>query len=406
MQLRCVCGRAIEVPPLTELQRAQAAGAVCQATEPREPPPADELAAAADDEMPREFFMILAPDHVIAQRVHQEAFVHFIAAFDRAVKAFARTTEAQPGVDVQIGYALFPHDKRLIDLQIRPDILPSHIVSELQLELEALRQPPVEGGPVSFCCRVMLWGGAAGSHPPFQFPFSPQFGSRSASFDQLLSEAAGVPFPPSGSPRPRNGVRPSWGAALRAWIRRIKTWLTGDSARANAVPVGQPPPPAAAAPEFTPLLPSPADPSSGYTVAELTALIGRYPQHAPLYAMRAEVLEQQAEYDRAIAAYTTFLALHPDQAEIHARRAMTYCAAGSQALGLRDLNAALQLEPDHVAALAGRGMIYLQLDAWDRALADFEAAIKHDRRNRSLQVHRGRTLIGCGDYRRAVEALS
>ena len=55
MQLRCVCGRAIEVPPLTELQRAQAAGAVCQATEPREPPPADELAAAADDEMPREF---------------------------------------------------------------------------------------------------------------------------------------------------------------------------------------------------------------------------------------------------------------------------------------------------------------------------------------------------------------
>ncbi len=73
---------------------------------------------------------------------------------------------------------------------------------------------------------------------------------------------------------------------------------------------------------------------------------------------------------------------------------------------MKDLTAALKLDPDHVAALAGRGMIYLQLDAWDQALADFDAAIDRDRRNPSLQVQRGRALIGRGDYPRAVEALT
>jgi len=95
VQIRCDCGRTIEVPLLSQLQRARAAGEVCDATECQEGFPADELAEAraVDEEMPREFFMILAPDHVIAQRVHQEAFVHFVAAFDRTVKSFARTTE-------------------------------------------------------------------------------------------------------------------------------------------------------------------------------------------------------------------------------------------------------------------------------------------------------------------------
>jgi len=408
IQLRCVCGRTIEVPLLTKLQQARDAGEVCDATECRERFPADELAAAraADEEMPREFFMILAPDHVIAQRVHQEAFVHFVAAFDRAVKWFASTTEAQPGVDVQIGYAMFPGGSRLIDLQVRPEILPPHVVSELKMELDALRHPPVEGGPVSFCCRTTLWGGAADSHPPFLFPFSPQFGKRSASFDQLLTEAAGLPFPPPEAHRGAVDARSRWMGAVCALRRRLRAWLTGALARPVETPAVKPPQPAVAQPEFPSLLPGPADPSRGYTIEELTELIGQYPQYAPLFGMRAEVFEQQEDYDRAIADYTACLALHPDQAEIYARRAMIYCAVGSQESGLKDLKAALHLDPDHVAALAGRGMIYLQLDAWEQALADFEAAIEHDGRNPSLQVHRGRTLIGRGDYPRAVEALT
>ncbi len=404
-QFRCVCGRTIEVPPLTELQKAQAVGEVCPAEEHQErfPP-----MASADDEMPREFFMILAPDQVIAQRVNQEAFVHFVAAFDRTVKSFAHKTETQPGVDVQIGYAMFPGGRRLIDLQIRPETLPSHIATELTMELEALRQPPVEGGPVSFCCRAMLWGGATGPHASFQFPFSRYFGKRSASFDQLLTEAAGLAFSPSASARGVVAGRGDRAGAVRTLWRRLRAWLAGS--RASPADAGR----AAAAasrpvvtlPEVTPPLLSPADPSRGYTVEELTALIGQYPQYAPLYGMRAELFEQQEHYDRAIEDYTASLNLRPDQAEMYARRAMAHCAAGSQEQGLKDLKAALKLAPDHVAALAGRGMIYLQLDAWEQALADFEAAIEHDRRNPSLQVQRGRTLIGRGDYPRAVEALT
>jgi len=408
IQLRCVCGRTIEVPLLTELRQARGAGEACDAPECQERCPADELAAAraGNEEMPREFFMILAPDHVIAQRVHQEAFVHFIAAFDRAVKWFANTTEAQPGVDVQIGYAMFPGGSRLIDLQIRPEILAPHVVSELKMELDSLRHPPVEGGPVSFCCRTMLWGGATGSHPPFLFPFSPQFGKRSAPFDQLLTEAAGLPFPPSEPHRRVADARRRWLGAICVLGRRLKAWLLHVLARPAEARAVKSPPPAATQSELPSLLPGPADPSCGYTVEELTALIGQHPRNAPLFSMRAEVFEQQEDYDRAIADYTACLALHPEQAEIYARRAMIHCAAGSQELGLKDLKTALQLDPDHVAALAGRGMIYLQLDAWEQALADFEAAIAHDGRNPSLQVHRGRTLIGRGDYPRAVEALS
>ncbi len=139
--IRCVCGQTFDVPagragrscraraagrspcpPLSELQKAADAGQVCCAEEYRERPASGE---AAGDDVPREFFMILAPDHVIAQRVHQEAFVHFVAAFDRTLKSFVRRSEAQQGVDVQIGYAMFPGDRRLIDLQIRPETLPT-----------------------------------------------------------------------------------------------------------------------------------------------------------------------------------------------------------------------------------------------------------------------------------------
>ena len=402
-QLRCACGRTIEVPLLTDLQRSQAVGEACDAEEYRERSP---RGGVADEEMPREFFMILAPDHVIAQRVHQEAFVHFVAAFDRTVKSFARKTETQPGVDVQIGYAMFPGGQRLLDLQIRPESLPPHVVTELKMELEELRQPPVEGGPVSFCCRAMLWGGAAGPHPPFQFPFSGLFGKRSGSFDQLLTEAAGLSFSPAGSARKGTAGRGAWRGAARTLWRRLRAWFSGSPAQPQEAKSAAVAPSAVSGPEWAPPLLSPADPSRGYTVEELTAMIGQYPQYAPLYGMRAELFEQQEIYDRAIADYTTFLSLRPDQAEIYARRAMAYCAAGSQEQGLKDLKAALRLDPHHVAALAGRGMIYLQLDAWEQALADFEAAIEYDRRNPSLQVHRGRTLIGRGDYPRAVEALT
>ena len=411
VQLRCTCGRTIEVPLLTELQRARAAGEVCAAEEHQE---RFATAEAEGEEMPREFFMVLAPDHVIAQRVHQEAFVHFIAAFDRTIKSFAHTTEPQPGVDIQIGYAMFPGGQRLVDLQIQPDILPPHIVAEMKMELEALRQPPVEGGPVSFCCRAMLWGGGPVSRPALLLPFATQFGKRSASFDQLLTEAAGLAHAPPASRGGKAGVRRGWLGRVVAFGWRLRGWLGGAPPQPPALPLElpaepqsvRPLQPAVAPPEFLPPLPDPADSSVGYTVEELTSLIGLYPRYAPLYGMRAELFEQQEDYDRAIADYTALLALRPDQAEIYTRRAMLHCAAGSQELGLKDLKDALQLEPGHTAALAGRGMIYLQLDAWEQALADFEAAIKRDRRNPSLQVHRGRTLIGRGDYPRAVEALT
>jgi len=406
-QLVCPCGRTLAVPPLSELRKAAEAGQACCAEEYREAPAGGDAAGgdAAGDDVPREFFMILAPDHVIAQRVHQEAFVHFVAAFDRTLKSFVRRTEAQSGVDVQIGYAMFPGDRRLIDLQIQPETLPPHVVAELRMELEDLRQPPVEGGPVSFCCRTMLWGGAADPHQPFVFPFSRQFTKRTGSFDQLLMEAAGLASGRRGS----HGAagRGEAGGLLRSVWRRAKGWLSGRGPRFARPPRPAPPASVIASPEAPlPPIPDPADPTRGYTLEELTALISRYPRHAQLYNLRAELFEQREAYDRAIEDYTAWLALRPGQPEIYSRRAMACCAAGSQEQGLKDLTAALKLDPDHVAALAGRGMIYLQLGAWDQALADFDAAIARDRRNPSLQLHRGRALIARGDYARAVEALT
>ncbi|HPM79921.1 MAG TPA: tetratricopeptide repeat protein [Candidatus Anammoximicrobium sp.] len=402
-QLPCSCGRTLTVPPLSELRKAADAGQMCLAEEYRQPAA---TADAAGDDVPREFFMILAPDHVIAQRVHQEAFVHFVAAFDRTLKSFVRKTEAQQGVDVQIGYAMFPGDRRLIDLQIHPETLPPHVVAELRMELEELRQPPVEGGPVSFCCRTMLWGGANDRHPPFLFPFSRQFTRRAGSFDKLLMEAAGLAPDRRGSSGGAAASRGKAAGVLLSFLRRAARWLGGTSRRPAAEPRVATPDPAVAPPETRPPIPDPADPARGYTLEELTALIARYPRYAPLYGLRAELFEQREEYDRAIEDYTAWLALRPAQAEIYSRRAMACCAAGNQQQGLKDLTAALQLDPAHVAALAGRGMIYLQLGAWDQALADFDAAIDRDRRNPSLQLQRGRVLIARGDYPRAVEALT
>lgn len=402
-ELPCSCGRTLTVPPLSELRKAADAGQACVAEEYRERQADGD---AASEDMPREFFMVLAPDHVIAQRVHQEAFVHFVAAFDRTIKSFIRRSEKQPGVDVQIGYAMFPGDRRLIDLQIRPEILPPHVVAELRMELEELRQPPVEGGPVSFCCRTKLWGGAADPHVPFLFPFSQQFTARAGSFDELLMEAAGLTPSNAGRRAGDRSARREGSGVLGSLLRRARLWLGGAGSRSAPTPRVAPPAAPATPRKWSPPIPAPADAEHGYTFEELTGLIRQYPWYAPLYGMRAEWFEQHEDYERAIEDYGTSLALRPGQAEIYARRAMACCAAGSQEQGLKDLTAALQLDPAHVGALAGRGMIYLQLGAWDQALADFDAAIDHDRRNPSLHVHRGRVLIARGDFLRAVESLT
>ncbi len=424
-RVRCTCGRVIEAPCLTDLQHGRAAGdadrghghtpraatgavrggrAGGKARETGECQEGFPGNLMKGEQAPREFLIVLASDHVLVQRVHHEAFVHFAAAFERTVKAFAGKTEACPGVDIQIGYAMFPGGRRLVDLQIRPDVLPPHVVSELRMELDALRQPPVEGGPVSFCCRAMLWGGAGEPHSPFLFPFSSYFGGRTAPFDQLLTEAAGLSVPPAAS---------AGGAARRfgRWCRAIVGRWARPKFRLRRDPTQRAEPPSGATATatsgaFPRMAPEPADPARGYTIAELTELLRQYPDYARLYKMRAEAFEQMEAHEQAIADYTSCLAVQPDQAEILVRRAMVHCVAGSHELGLKDLEAALRLNPESADALAGRGMIYLQLAAWDRALADFDAAVSHDRRNPSLQVHRGRTLIGREDYSQAVEALT
>ena len=220
--------------------------------------------------------------------------------------------------------------RRLIDLQVRPETLPPHVVAELRMELEELRQPPVEGGPVSFCCRTMLWGGAADPHQPFLFPFSRQFTRRTGSFDQLLMEAAGLASGRCGS----HGAagRGKAGGLLRSVWRRAKGWLSGRGPWFAKPPRPAPPAPVIAPPEAPlPPIPDPADPARGYTLEELTALISRYPRHAQLYNLRAELFEQREAYERAIEDYTAWLALRPGQPEIYSRRAMACCAAGSQA---------------------------------------------------------------------------
>jgi len=378
--VRCVCGRVNVVPALGDLRR-HARGA--------ELPTADELqvdqsSAAEDPSSPREFLMLLVPDHLLAERISQDALTHLVMAVDRTVRAFFQCREPQQGFDIQVAMALLPDGNRLLDIESQPGAPSDALISDLRRELHDLAVPPVRTGPVAFASRMMVWGGSDQADVSFGFPFSSFLQGQVGMLDDLLMRAGATPLDAVQVTSDAHVQRAtSWWSRLRQRVARQIASLQQRRVPADAMTVTEAAPPAGK-PGWSP---------EAKTVEHCTRLLRRHPEYAALYGRRADLYRHQEQYERAIADYSQQIHLEPENANAFASRGECYCCLGNTKQGLADFSRAIRINPRHLYARANRAMIYAELEAWEPALRDLSAAIELDSHNPMLFLERSKIHV-------------
>ena len=150
-------------------------------------------ANGGEEPLPREFMILLNPDHRIYQRVDSQAFGDFAMSVLDAIKGHFAASPGGPGFDLQVACAVLPGGRLLIELQTLPRMGQSDELDRLRERLQGLPRPRVSGGPVGFASRDMIRGGCAEGELAFAFPFSSLARPGDARLlDDVLMEAGGV----------------------------------------------------------------------------------------------------------------------------------------------------------------------------------------------------------------------
>lgn len=163
------------------------------------------------------------------------------------------------------------------------------------------------------------------------------------------------------------------------------------------------------------------------------------PTSTEAWRQMAVLLEQQARFEEAAAAYGHLIALLPSDPNLYVARAMALARVGRSAEAIADLHAAQSLDPyrehawlnaagaaygarQYTAAieiasigleaypqslglLILRGQAHLSLGETQAALADFDAALALDDRNPTAHRWRGEALAALGRVEEAIAAL-
>src|SRR5262245_18535445 len=110
--------------------------------------------------VPPDFILLLAPDEQVSERVDRDDFLAFAeAALAMVADHCAHLPTPLDGL--QVGCALLPGGRLLVEVQTAPaEARPVH-ARALTRALRRLSVPAVEGGPVAFARRARL-GQAAG----------------------------------------------------------------------------------------------------------------------------------------------------------------------------------------------------------------------------------------------------
>jgi tetratricopeptide (TPR) repeat protein len=106
--------------------------------------------------------------------------------------------------------------------------------------------------------------------------------------------------------------------------------------------------------------------------------IARYPDAAPLYAVRASLRLARQQTSLALQDLEKAVALAPDDARIRVNRAQAYRAFGRFDAALEDLDIAVARQPDLLPARFNRGALRYADGDFERALSDFEHCIAVD----------------------------
>ncbi|MEZ5587111.1 MAG: tetratricopeptide repeat protein [Sedimenticolaceae bacterium] len=106
--------------------------------------------------------------------------------------------------------------------------------------------------------------------------------------------------------------------------------------------------------------------------------IGRYPDAAQLYAVRASLRLQMQQVSAALSDLEQAAQLAPDDAKIRVNRAQAYRAFGRYDEAMQDLDFAVSRSPDLLPARFNRGALLYAQNQFDKALVDFDHCVAVD----------------------------
>lgn len=133
-------------------------------------PESSDAGHEGEDTELRDSVFLLTPTADIYQRIEPEALIEFVLAVDGAIREEFADLPAGEGVELQVGCALLPSLKKLVEGRIEPAYAADRHVERLAQAIDGLKTPDVSGGPVAFSRRCVLGAGLNPS-PGFGLPF-------------------------------------------------------------------------------------------------------------------------------------------------------------------------------------------------------------------------------------------
>jgi tetratricopeptide (TPR) repeat protein len=119
------------------------------------------------------------------------------------------------------------------------------------------------------------------------------------------------------------------------------------------------------------------------------SMVADYPKESLAYIGRGIILDNNGEFDAAIADYTTALQLDPTNATPYINRGLVYDKLGKLDESIADFSEAIKIDPQDTEVYNNRGLEYYQQGKLDTAVADFNQAIQLDSTNTFAYNNRG-----------------
>jgi tetratricopeptide (TPR) repeat protein len=119
-------------------------------------------------------------------------------------------------------------------------------------------------------------------------------------------------------------------------------------------------------------------------------LLERSPGHLKARALRAQLAEQQGEYDQAITDLSFVLQDNSDNADALRTRGLLWLREGRFQSAIDDFSAVLAIQPDQHEVLYRRGLAYYQLKQYSQAEADLKKGL-------TIQPESAETLFVLGN---------
>ncbi|MFN7732304.1 MAG: hypothetical protein ACK5OB_10380 [Pirellula sp.] len=141
-------------------------------------------------DMPPDFVLLLTPDHQVRERLQGEQFIAFFGSVMRVITEYC-IQESATLVELQVGCAILPGNRLVVEVQTVPAELWSQPAKEITTRLRQLEVPDVEDGTIVFSRRIRFT--QQGEAILRSIPFASYLNrEQSITFDELLLKAGQV----------------------------------------------------------------------------------------------------------------------------------------------------------------------------------------------------------------------